>query len=88
MTSARVPTGEERKEIEEGPQPIKPLNPAFDITSSSQAQFITSVHPDTQAVDEAFHGQLLLTRASHKKKDERIEVSGGCDTIKLLKQRS
>ncbi|GJS13482.1 hypothetical protein Tco_0407954 [Tanacetum coccineum] len=54
MTSARVPTGEERKEIEEGPQPIKPLNLAFDITSSSQAQFITPVHPNTQAVDEAF----------------------------------
>ncbi|GJV36831.1 hypothetical protein Tco_1409308 [Tanacetum coccineum] len=48
MTSVRVPTGEEGREIEGGPQPTS------NITSSSQAQFITPVHPDMQAVDEAF----------------------------------
>nr|GEW38813.1 hypothetical protein [Tanacetum cinerariifolium] len=54
MTSARVSTNEERKEIKGGPQPITPLNPTLNITSSSQAQIVTPVHPDTQTVNEPF----------------------------------
>ncbi|GJT27996.1 hypothetical protein Tco_0908271 [Tanacetum coccineum] len=39
-----------------------PLNPTSNITSSSQTHFVTPVHPDVQAVDEAFvmenHSQM------------------------------
>ncbi|GKC42667.1 hypothetical protein Tco_1060389 [Tanacetum coccineum] len=44
-------TGEEGREIDGRPQPITPLDPTSNITSNSQTQF---VHPNTQAVDEAF----------------------------------
>ncbi|GKC24845.1 hypothetical protein Tco_1026995 [Tanacetum coccineum] len=49
MTSARVTTGEEEREIEGRPQLTTPLNPTSNITSSSQTYFVTPVHPDTQA---------------------------------------
>nr|GEX93815.1 hypothetical protein [Tanacetum cinerariifolium] len=53
-TSARVTTCEEWREAEGRPQLTTPLNPTSDITSNSQTHFIIPMHPDTQAVDEAF----------------------------------
>ncbi|GJR47595.1 hypothetical protein Tco_1315698 [Tanacetum coccineum] len=54
MTSAGVTVNEEGREIEGRLHPITPLNPTSNITSNNQTPFITPVHPDMHAVDEAF----------------------------------
>ncbi|GJZ06104.1 hypothetical protein Tco_0539897 [Tanacetum coccineum] len=41
-------------EAEERPQPITPLNPASNATTNNQAPFVTPIHMEVQAVDEAF----------------------------------
>ncbi|GKC70931.1 hypothetical protein Tco_1116814 [Tanacetum coccineum] len=54
MMSARVTASEEGRKIEGRPQPITPLNLTLNVTSIIQTPFITPVHPDMHAVDEAF----------------------------------
>ncbi|GKE28218.1 hypothetical protein Tco_1443602 [Tanacetum coccineum] len=54
MTSAlAIPDREEREPIRR-PQLTTPLNPTSNITSSSQTHLLTIVHPNVQAIDEAF----------------------------------
>ncbi|GJZ15615.1 hypothetical protein Tco_0551292 [Tanacetum coccineum] len=61
MTSAKVATGEDGREIEERPQLTTPMNPTSNITSSSQTHFVTPIHPDTQAG--------VLTRINYSSED-------------------
>ncbi|GKC74050.1 hypothetical protein Tco_1119933 [Tanacetum coccineum] len=53
MTSATAIPNEEREAVRR-PQLTICLNPTSNFTSSSQTHFVTSVHPDAQAVDEPF----------------------------------
>ncbi|GKB07675.1 hypothetical protein Tco_0835959 [Tanacetum coccineum] len=53
MASATAIPNEEREAVRR-PQLIICLNSTSNFTSSSQTHFVTSVHPDIQAVDEPF----------------------------------
>ncbi|GKD70721.1 hypothetical protein Tco_1324811 [Tanacetum coccineum] len=54
MTPAGVILDGEEKEAVRRLQFTTPPNPTSNITSRSQKHFVTPVHPNTQAVDEAF----------------------------------
>nr|GEX93645.1 hypothetical protein [Tanacetum cinerariifolium] len=86
-THSRVATGEEEREVKGRPQITTPLNPTLNITSNIQTHFITLVHPDTQAVNEAFvMANYLQLEPLMRKRMRELRLQGVATRLNFLSE--